>query len=174
MLCMKCHEHIDNPTFKQKWLDANLQRGLAELHLGESMREGLKMLGEIECLKSKLDIFSCDESARRMLIERGLADYRMRLGACLVVAEGGSVPTDVVEHVRECVTVQAVQRLAAENARLRAVVEAARDLRAVELQREKDEVEYAASGATYGIETLITAREELDAALSALDAKGGA
>lgn len=163
MLCMKCHEHIDNPTFKQKWLDANLQRGLAELHLGESMREGLKMLGEIECLKSKLDIFSCDESARRMLIERGLADYRMRLGACLVVAEGGSVPTDVVEHVRECVTVQAVQRLAAENARLRAVVEAARKWATL---RESDQ-------SIGWLDNELAAENEVRVALYALDAKGG-
>lgn len=57
-------------------------------------------------------------------------------------------------------------KLAAENAKLKAVVEAARWLRVVELQRAK-------IGMTYGAETQNIAERDLDAALSALDAKGG-
>ena len=43
----------------------------------------------------------------------------------------------------------------------------------IEMQRDKDDAEHAASGMTYGITTLVKAQRELDAALSALDAKGG-
>jgi len=56
---------------------------------------------------------------------------RMRLTGCLMVAEGSALSPKELAYIRDCQAVQAVQRLAAENARLRAVVEAARKYHAI-------------------------------------------
>lgn len=63
-----------------------------------------------------------------------------------------------------------IDRLSARLASAEMVANAARDLRTVQRQRDRDEYEHCAAGATYGLDVLLQAEKNLDDAIAGLEA----